>query len=1366
MFAAWAFCLVFFVRSHHSDSAKEGAEVACSSAPFHLVASQGLDISQSAKTPTTSETTICSSLSRSNVSCGTLGIQPWTRRNGQLTVEVLGVQEAHQDEGGILSKLRGALDSYLRSFVCRAERASSIPKEGEITEIFQKDTMGSTDRHMGSTAMAAASNKEPSKRQRSYQGQGEWKRWQGKGQGKATGTYLDTTQRCHDQFICKQPPRDSRYGAIFKALCSTPAEAAGFATGSAECFASHPDRRHQDDHKATPQCSVAIGVSKEAAGHTGPGQNKSPSILDFFHQGVSGTMEEACRRFSRARCEDSQANRRGNQEAPSLTGELPAVSTQSRGSWEDRSDRIGDRRRAARACHECGKEPLGNGFKPRRNGREDGTGRACDQEKKDGRSKRSKGGKAWCSAIIMIFGRQVCAPFQTTCWGHAVPCWAHSALQMSDFLPPWKAIEDAVQLAWELGLSHPTVAREGQPRTPNTVHKTVSFEENVEIRFYSGSVAANSTIQHSILSAWSDKPWRLSNSQGTDGPDLDPHHPYASDSWCGGLEDSAHDPTCRLISSRVQPHQCYGRKRSPLLQSRLLDERNSASVSGCSGEQTHVEGLDRAGDPEDEQLVIIDGWQELLEVLHQHTPSPDYLIHLEMYGLHITHHSIRITDCEATIAAIREAVQQSWRDAMPPQSVAYIHLVRPQEHRHARAVVLQMIVEIVPFGVDIPPNDVPILRRIRWHSDHSMTLETAYMRDQQTGYELLFDAHLDEWCHPRHGVQCNLHIESRIALMAHRHHLLPGSLLEIFIHDDDRPGLSVSSQASSQHDDLQPGQHHLDVLQEWLVGCSCSHVSLVMYGLFGSSLGTRYAISQADYQQVRSAVLQEWQDYIQPDTSVALRMVRPQDEQHPDHLHVIVELTRPSQARPAGYLPILQRILWHNIWQGDTSAAVYRVPGQHMRPLLAASGLAEWCGPSTRAICRIQVERRHIPISEGIELQVGSLLEISVSLQHAEDDASSFLQGKHSLHTSSQVGTFVSVNHPHVSDRWCDDLPDLWPLPCYSSNHCLPFEPDSPDGSKDKVGPSILTYRPNAAITLEFDDFIPMRNGGRIIPPPNWRQNSLLRYASSNEAVFRDRHGFLTVDCRTWLLPHGDGGHRQPRDLRIQAQLLIHLTERIRHLWRDFVAPGDAIRVQHVRPTPLARGNQPQLPKLHLLVEVNRPLGDLSRPILMSFQQISAQGLSNEVDWLPSLSGDVVTLQSILQASSLACEARNLLVPLADRARGWLGTQQQRHVAPGAYIPIWWDLRWNADPEPVPATNTPVEPHDLDDLSLMQWPTDLGGQQERGDPEENAISLMQTRASSRSPRRATPLSTSSHDDEKPGTSAHLSHVSKLQEGGP
>ena len=377
------------------------------------------------------------------------------------------------------------------------------------------------------------------------------------------------------------------------------------------------------------------------------------------------------------------------------------------------------------------------------------------------------------------------------------------------------------------------------------------------------------------------------------GPDpTTPCHPHVNDRWCDGLDGSVFSVPCKQLFVTDRPHQNHS---ATPLRSRLLDERNSVSVTAEPDEHTHVEGLAHNGDPEDEQLVIIDGWQNLLGILHQHTPSPDLLIHLEMYGLHITHHSIRLTDCEATIAAIREAVQQSWRDVMPPQSVAYIHLVRPQEQRHARAVVLQMIVEIVPFGVDIPPNDVPILRRIRWHSDHSMTLETAYMRDHQTGYELLFDAHLDEWCHPRHGVQCNLHIESRIALMAHRHHLLPGSLLEIFIHDDDRP----EQPASSQPVDSQqpPATDSFDVPQEWLVDRPGPQIFLVLHGLFGSSLGTRYTTSQADSQQVRSAVLHAWHDYIRQDTSVTLHMVRPQDDQHLDHLHLIVELTSPSQIR-------------------------------------------------------------------------------------------------------------------------------------------------------------------------------------------------------------------------------------------------------------------------------------------------------------------------------------------------------------------------------------------------------------------------------------------------------------------------------------
>ena len=277
--------------------------------------------------------------------------------------------------------------------------------------------------------------------------------------------------------------------------------------------------------------------------------------------------------------------------------------------------------------------------------------------------------------------------------------------------------------------------------------------------------------------------------------------------------------------------------------------------------------------------------------------------------------------------------------------------------------------------------------------------------------------------------------------------------------------------------------------------------------------------------------------------------------------------------------------------------------------------------------------------------------------------------------------------------------------------------------------PMPMTCRPNADITLDFDDFIPQPGGGRIIPPPNWNAHPLLRFANDNEAVYRNRHGFLTVDCRTWLLPHGGQGRQQPRDIQIRAQLMLHLAERIRHLWRDIVAPGDALRIQHVRPTPLARGPQRQSsPKMHILVEVNRPLGSQLRPTLLSFQQISAQGLGNEVLWLPWLAEEVVTLRSIHGASALQCEPQNLLVPLADRARGWMQSHQQRHVAPGAYLPIWWDLRWSADPEPIPRS-------------------DASGQQEQGEQEEEeSLSLMQ-RAASRSPRRTTPISASSHEDD-------------------
>ena len=792
-------------------------------------------------------------------------------------------------------------------------------------------------------------------------------------------------------------------------------------------------------------------------------------------------------------------------------------------------------------------------------------------------------------------------------------------------------------------------------------------------------------------------------------------HPHVFDRWCDGLEGSDFHVPCERLSITAASQKNHS---TTPLRYRLFDERNSVSTSVGSAEYTHIEGLERIGDPEDEQLVIIDGWQDLLDLLHQHTPSPDLLIHLEMYGLHITHHSIRITDCEATIAAIREAVQQSWRDAMPPRSVAYIHLVRPQEQRHARAVVLQLIVEIVPFGVDIPPNDVPILRRIRWHGDHSMTLETAYMRDHQTGYELLFDAHLDEWCHPRHGVQCNLHIESRIALMAHRHQLLPGSLLEIFVHNDDRPEPSTSSQhVDPQSRPQQPGTGSSDVLQEWLADWPTSYVALVMHGLFGSSLGTRYATSTVNPQQVHSAVLHAWQDHIQPETSVTLHMIRPQDDQHPDHLHLIVELTNPSQVRPTGYLPILQRITWHNIWHGDTSAAVYRFSGQNTRELLAACSLAEWCGPSTRALCRIQVERRSIPVSEHIDLQAGSLLEVFVSLQHVEEDAVSSLQEKHSLRTPPQPMTSVSLNHPHVSDLWCDGLLDSESIP----GSFRPYD----------VSNAVPTcqFRPNPDIRIPFDEDLPIvrhtEQGptviGRHIPPPNWSQSTLFRAASAAGAVSRTTQGQLFVRVRTWVIEHVDGGRYAPRDFTMRAQLLVRLREKIKRVWQDVIGPDDHLGIHVVRPAPFADADGTRY--LPILAEANRPGRCTIQPVLFAVREITALGVSPP-EWCACLVPSVFSVADIHAACQPAGELHQLLVPQGSHDQRWMGPRHTRTATVGLFVPVWWDDRLQRSEEDQDSTSL----LQASALAIPPWPPSPFGM-----AVEEAASLMQRPLPSRAP---------------------------------
>ena len=223
--------------------------------------------------------------------------------------------------------------------------------------------------------------------------------------------------------------------------------------------------------------------------------------------------------------------------------------------------------------------------------------------------------------------------------------------------------------------------------------------------------------------------------------------------------------------------------------------------------------------------VIIDEWGFLRDLLTQAEEVPTDAFLLEMYGLLITHHSVRVQESGPSMEDIRRTVQAAWEDVMPAGSVALVHCLKPQDS--VRLSPLQVIVEILPFGVDIPQNEMPILYKVRRHSEGSLESRSAYMQDMQTGYETLIDAGAGDDCHPLHGYTCNVHIEGRAAPLPQRHAVRPGSVVAIFIHDDVFHGAEVedTEHVSLMQDVLQlcklPQAHDNDshhLLPRHLVG--------------------------------------------------------------------------------------------------------------------------------------------------------------------------------------------------------------------------------------------------------------------------------------------------------------------------------------------------------------------------------------------------------------------------------------------------------------------------------------------------------------------------------------------------------------------
>ena len=201
-----------------------------------------------------------------------------------------------------------------------------------------------------------------------------------------------------------------------------------------------------------------------------------------------------------------------------------------------------------------------------------------------------------------------------------------------------------------------------------------------------------------------------------------------------------------------------------------------------------------------------------------------------------------------------------------------------------------------------------------------------------------------------------------------------------------------------------------------------------------------------------------------------------------------------------------------------------------------------------------------------------------------------------------------------------------------------------------------------------------------------------MRQAANVGAARRDGDGQLFVHFRTWLLLHDGLSPRTSRNLEVRAQLVVQLQERVRNLWRDFVGTYDATRVTIVTPTPAREGDDET--RIHVLVERNRLIASTLRPILMSFQQITMEGLNAVIDWHPLLAPPVITLSYLQRTCQIPCELHHLLVPLAPTHRGWMESHQQRHVVPGNFIPAWWDMR----------RRPPAAPEGTDENSHLQLP--------------------------------------------------------------
>ena len=193
------------------------------------------------------------------------------------------------------------------------------------------------------------------------------------------------------------------------------------------------------------------------------------------------------------------------------------------------------------------------------------------------------------------------------------------------------------------------------------------------------------TLGIDFLGTWHDKPWCLHDPLPTSMNASCRFQPHVIDRWCAASGSWLRTP--------------------PLMQGRLLDEHLSHTVDPVEFEDDGPVDFGHQ-DPE----VFLEEEDDLSFLLASFSQDEDALITLEMYGLLITHHSIRSATTSGDIAGIKDTIWRSWSDIMPQHGHMNAFLLKPQDL--IGTGIIQLLIEIVPLKsasrpLMFPSFDVP-----------------------------------------------------------------------------------------------------------------------------------------------------------------------------------------------------------------------------------------------------------------------------------------------------------------------------------------------------------------------------------------------------------------------------------------------------------------------------------------------------------------------------------------------------------------------------------------------------------------------------------------------------------------------------------